>query len=140
MTHCHKDFFHEKGFKNTPIRDRVLHTLGTKALTAEDVYQILFLAGEKMAFSTIYRVLEQFSDVGITERVYLDHENKTRYQQKRDLHHGHTHELICTKCHEVIVLEECPVDQLTADIAKKNQFKVDHHQLRFYGLCHHCQA
>ncbi len=57
MTHCHKDFFHEKGLKNTPIRDRVLHTLGTKALTAEDVYQILFLAGEKMAFSTIYRVL-----------------------------------------------------------------------------------
>ena len=140
MNHCHKDFFHEKGLKNTPIRDRVLHTLATKALTAEEVYQVLFLAGEKMAFSTIYRVLEQFSDVGIAERVYLDHENKTRYQQKTNHDHGHLHQLICTKCHEVIVLEECPVDDLTQGIAIKNHFKVERHQLRFYGLCQHCQA
>lgn len=139
MNDCHKDFFHDKGLKNTPIRDRVYHSLNQKALTAEEVYFHLRQQGETMAFSTIYRVLEQFSDVGITERLYLDNENKTRYQLKSD-HDHHVHQLICTACHTVIHLEECPVESLVDDVAKHHRFKVHQHHLRFYGLCQKCQA
>lgn len=139
MHDCHKDFFHTKGLKNTPTRDWVYHTLTHKALTAEDVYLALLKQKKKIVFSTIYRILEQFSEHGITERLFLDNENKTRYQLKEE-HDDHVHQLICTQCHEVVNLSTCPVEGLTQDIQKASNFKIVYHQLRFYGLCQKCRA
>lgn len=139
MTDCHKDFFHKKGLKNTPMRDQVFHVLVNKALTAEDVFETLRKKDKKIVFSTIYRILEQFSEYGIAKRMFLDNENKTRYQLL-DEHAGHSHQLICTTCHQVIPLLTCPVEGLTEDIQKNTRFKIQYHQLRFYGLCQDCQA
>ena len=139
MNECHKNFFHEKGLKNTPMRDRVYHVLFNKALTAEDVFDVLKKENQKIVFSTIYRILEQFSENGITERLFLDNENKTRYQIKDD-HIAHAHQLICTKCHQVVALTTCPVESITSEIQSTTKFKIQYHQLRFYGLCQDCQA
>jgi Fur family ferric uptake transcriptional regulator len=139
MNECHKDYFHEKGLKNTPMRDRVYHVLVNKALTAEDVFETLRKDNPNIVFSTVYRTLEQFSETGITERIFLDNENKTRYQIK-DEHIGHAHQLICTNCHQVIALKTCPVESITTEIQASNKFMIQYHQLRFYGLCQDCQA
>jgi Fur family ferric uptake transcriptional regulator len=137
-SHCHRDYFHEKGLKNTPARDRVIHLLENKVLTAEDVYLLLVQDGFKISFSTVYRILEQFSEHHVTQRVYLDKENKTRYQLLSD--HDHHHQLICTACHEVIVIDACPLDSITEDYAKQFNFKIQDHQFVMYGRCQKCHS
>jgi Fur family ferric uptake transcriptional regulator len=53
---------------------------------------------------------------------------------------GHHHHLVCTRCTEVVEIDECGMDPLQGRIAEKNGFKSVTHRLEFFGICPKCQT
>jgi Fur family transcriptional regulator, ferric uptake regulator len=136
---CHRDFFHQHQLKNTPIRDLVIHLLESHSpLTMEKIFELVQkqMPKKKISYSTIFRILEQFLNVNIIEKIKLETETTPLYQLKHEHHH---HQLVCTKCKHVITLHECPLENLDEKFAKVHHFQVHHHQFTLYGLCEDCQ-
>ena len=53
---------------------------------------------------------------------------------------GHHHHLVCTKCSEVVEIEECFPEKIEKRIAAQNGFKAVTHKLEFFGICPDCSA
>jgi Fur family ferric uptake transcriptional regulator len=136
MKTCHKDFFQDHGLKNTPSRDAVFHALEAELMTADKLYQTLTEQGHSLSFSTVYRILEKFLEKNIVEVVKFHNEASVYYQLKN---HDHHHQLVCTTCHHIENIEECPLESIEHSVADKHQFIIESHQMIFYGICKHCQ-
>jgi Fur family ferric uptake transcriptional regulator len=137
---CHRDFFHHHQLKNTPARDLVYHLLqANQPITLEKLFQLVSKQskGEKISHSTVFRILEQFNKVNITEKINLETESTPLYQIiDHDYHH---HQLVCTSCKKIVPIEECPLSNYEKKVAIQHQFLIDHHQFTLYGLCQSCQ-
>jgi Fur family transcriptional regulator, ferric uptake regulator len=48
--------------------------------------------------------------------------------------------LICLNCHKVAEFDDDLLETLEAVIARKSNFKIIDHDLKFYGWCKECQA
>jgi Fur family transcriptional regulator, ferric uptake regulator len=137
---CHKDFFHQHHLKNTPARDLVYHLLDShQPITLDKLYTLVNKTNKKapLSHSTIYRMLIQFEQAGIVEKLMLQTETTPLFQLKLNHHH---HQLVCTQCKEIIEVEDCPSGDVEKILAKKHHFLIHHHQFTLYGLCQHCQA
>ena len=64
----YRDYLHRYGLKNTRHRQLILQLLlaSEGVLTAEDIYQQLCEQGAEINFSTVYRILENFTQKGLT--------------------------------------------------------------------------
>jgi len=51
----------------------------------------------------------------------------------------HHHHLVCTRCGEVVRIEECFLREIESRIAAVNGFTAVTHKLEFFGLCPRCQ-
>ena len=69
----YRDYLHRYGLKNTRHRQLILQLLlaSEGVLTAEDIYQQLCEQGAEINFSTVYRILENFTQKGLTEKSFL---------------------------------------------------------------------
>lgn len=84
--------------------------------------------------TTVYRQLDKlFQDKKIVEVELGD--GKKRYESTRLDHHHH---LICKKCGR---LEDICLDEkkILGAVGKKTNFKVESHNLEFFGLCVNCR-
>jgi Fur family ferric uptake transcriptional regulator len=137
---CHRDFFHHHQLKNTPARDLVYHLLQeNQPITLEKLFQLVSKQskGEKVSHSTVFRILEQFNKVNITEKISLETESTPLYQIIDQDHHHH--QLVCTSCKKIVGIEECPLSNYEKKVAIQHQFLIDHHQFTLYGHCRDCQ-
>ncbi len=130
--------FKSKGIKHTPRRQKVLDVLHQSQylLSVEEIYHQLVQDDPNISLSTVYRTLETFRQAGFIETNQLPGEQVLYYEIRHD---QHEHHLICSRCHKVIHLEECPLDDYEEIVAKKHSFLIQHHQLDLYGLCQSCQ-
>jgi len=46
---------------------------------------------------------------------------------------------VCTRCSDIVEVEECFPHELQERIANRNGFKQVTHKLEFFGLCPRCQ-
>ena len=128
--------------KMTPQRQTVLQVFLNNTcehLSAEDVHGILRDDKSEIGLATVYRSLELLSDLGILQKMEFG-DGCSRYEVNTtnpDEHHHH--HLICTKCGKVTEFEDDLLDNLEADIKEKLGFKVENHQVKFYGICKECQ-
>lgn len=132
------DYLHRYGLKNTKHRQLVLQLLLQKqgVLTAEEVYKQLLAVGEIINFSTVYRILEMFTQKGLTEKSFLSNSRKYGFT----LHTmGHRHRLICLRCHAVIEVEHCPIAEFEQRLSQTTAFDIVGHNLEWYGYCPACQ-
>lgn len=133
----YKAYLHRYGLKNTKARNMVLHMLITHegVLTAENIYQELLQQGYSVNVSTVYRILEMFTEKKVTEKTYLPDIRKYGFS----LHSlGHTHRLICLRCHKVVELGHCPLAAFEEQVAQHTQFQLVGHNLELYGYCPDC--
>ena len=65
------EYLHQHNIKSTRPRNLVLHILMTHEgiMTAEEIYRALAAIDENVNFSTVYRVLELFTDKDIIENL-----------------------------------------------------------------------
>lgn len=122
--------------KITPARIAVLNFLETTKEPV-DVGNILDFLREKDLNSdpaTIFRMMNQFFEKGIIQRVQFG-EGKYRYEKSDNDHHH----LICTTCGKVEDIGDKNMKDFENEIKTKKGFLVKHHSLEFFGLCKNCQ-
>lgn len=104
-------------------------------VSAEELYRQVTKKDKNIGLATVYRTLKLLSAAKLAnERQFGD--GSSRYEPAlSDAHHDH---LICTACGRIIEFENKKIEALQEEEALKNQFKVSHHKLELYGLCHNC--
>ncbi len=137
LNHNCKDELKEVNLKATSARLAVLKLL-EKTDQPLDVATIIgYLNNHQIKADpvTAFRIINQFTDKGLTQKVQLK-EGKFRYElsSKPDHHH-----LVCESCGRIEDMPECQVGLLEKDIFKNKQFKVSSHSLEFFGKCLSCQ-
>ncbi len=130
--------FKLQGIKYTSRRQKVLDVLAHTEylLSVEEIYQLLVKDDPNISISTVYRTLETFRQAGFVETNQLPGENVLYYELR---HEEHAHHLICSQCHKVFHLDECPLEAFESAVAKQHRFVIQHHQLDLFGLCQSCQ-
>lgn len=112
-----------------------------KHLSAEDVHEFLKKRNQKAGIATVYRNLDLLTRIGILHRVNFG-DGKDHFEMThKPIHHHH---LVCNKCGKVIDYSEVMgesefVSHLEKELSKLYEFKIESHQIYFYGLCNKCR-
>ena len=125
------------GLKVTLPRLKILEVLEKSPnhhLSAEDIYRVLIDQNEEVGVATIYRVLSQFEESGIVQKLHFEN-NQAVFELCGLEHHDH---LVCVKCNKIIEFQDDVIEQHQLQIAKKHGFELTDHSLYLYGLCKDC--
>ncbi|MDE0949074.1 MAG: ferric iron uptake transcriptional regulator [Candidatus Thioglobus sp.] len=125
------------GLKVTLPRLKILEVLEKSPnhhLSAEDIYRVLIEQNEEVGVATIYRVLSQFEESGIVQKLNFEN-NQAVYELCGLEHHDH---LVCVKCNKIIEFQDDVIEKHQLQIAKKHGFELTDHSLYLYGLCKDC--
>lgn len=96
------------------------------------------LPKDECDLATVYRSTRLLENLGMVKRFDLG-DGVARYELLSEGDDGHHHHLICTRCAEVIEIEECFTRELEERVASRNGFKAVTHRLEFFGVCPACQ-
>ncbi len=88
--------------------------------------------------ATVYRSMRLLEEMGMVKRFDLS-DGVARFELLREGDDGHHHHLVCTRCSEVVEIEECFTVELEEKIAARSGFKAVTHKLEFFGICPGCQ-
>ncbi|PKM66926.1 MAG: transcriptional repressor [Firmicutes bacterium HGW-Firmicutes-2] len=105
-------------------------------ISAEKIYYELKGREVDINLSTDYRSLEQFVEKGLAVKTSLLDETKALFGINT---HEHQHHLICTKCKEIVIITDCPIETYGLEVEKDYGYRISGHKLEIYGLCPKCQ-
>lgn len=132
-----KDYLAGYGIKCTTQRILILNIL--KELSAPSTAEQIYLKAAHMQphinLSTIYRILELFTEKKIISKHILT-ENKTAVYELNV--HPHRHYMVCVGCQSIIPLDDCPCDIIKETVSKHADFKILDHKLEILGYCSKC--
>ncbi|MGB9886723.1 MAG: Fur family transcriptional regulator [Moorellales bacterium] len=131
---------HEHDYKLTPQRQVILEVLvehPERHLSAEEIYNIVKQRYPEIGLATVYRTLELLADLDILQKMHFD-DGRSRYELNDEAVHHH-HHLICLQCGRVLEFEDDLLETLETLIARKMDFQVVDHHLKFYGFCGDCR-
>ena len=126
------------GLKVTLPRLKILEVLEKSPnhhLSAEDIYTALIDQNEAVGVATIYRVLSQFEESGIVNKLNFEN-NQAVFELCGVDHHDH---LVCVKCNTIIEFQDDVIEQHQVQIANQHNFELTDHSLYLYGLCKDCK-
>jgi Fur family ferric uptake transcriptional regulator len=132
------DRLRRKSRKLTAPRQAILKLLQTQAhpMSNKDIHAALPTRDCDLA--TVYRSMHLLEEMGMVKRFDLG-DGVARYELLREGDDGHHHHLVCTRCAEVVEIEECFMRELEERIALQNRFQAVTHRLEFFGICQDCQ-
>jgi Fur family ferric uptake transcriptional regulator len=126
-----------RGRRLTDQRLVVAEALATRreAASAHELYERLRPRHPRLALATVYRALEAQVESGMARR--LEREGHvSAYIACEPEHHHH---LVCTRCQNVLDLDEAILKPVLRGITEWHGFAVEHERLDFYGLCASCR-
>jgi Fur family ferric uptake transcriptional regulator len=88
--------------------------------------------------ATIYRAMHLLEEMRMVKRFDFG-DGSGRFELVNEGDDGHHHHLVCTRCAEVIEIDECFLREIESRIATANGFKAVTHKLEFFGICPACQ-
>lgn len=131
-----KDHLGKHQLKLTRQREQILSVfLKMEHVTAEHMYRLLSKKDPHIGLATIYRTLNLFCDAGLAQARHFG----TQTQYDNVSHKGHHDHLICTSCGKIVEFENCDIERLQEEVAKRNGFVIQTHKLELYGLCSSCR-
>jgi Fur family ferric uptake transcriptional regulator len=86
--------------------------------------------------ATVYRFLTALEEAGLVQRCEFG-DGISRYELWKKEEHHH-HHVICRKCKQVEVLDDCELQDLN-QFAEKRGFINVAHSLEFFGICPACK-
>ncbi|AUI65082.1 MULTISPECIES: ferric iron uptake transcriptional regulator [Glaesserella] len=110
-------------------RDQMQH------FAAEDIYKLLLEKQSEIGLATVYRVLNQFEEVGILTRHNFD-ANKAVYEL--NMNHQHDH-IICMDCGKVFEFKDSEIERRQREISQQHGIELANHSLYLYGKCSNIQ-
>lgn len=132
----------QESFRVTPQRDRVVQTFAhhaDEALSAEDVQRLVRTElPEPVGLATIYRTIEILLQLALIGRVPST-DGRARYQMSRDALNG-PHHLVCVRCGQVDDFMGDVLGDVDGRILARHGFRVEEHDLKFFGTCMACGA
>jgi len=126
----------KKGYKLTNSRRQILSILNAKPVSVSDIQETLKHKSVSIDIVTIYRNLELLVNLGFMQKTQFA-DKSARYEiVVNNVHHHH---LICKNCGDI---EDIPLDEksLLSEVAKRSKFKIEKHNLEFFGICIQCQS
>lgn len=138
--------FREAGFRLTLPRQAILNTLtqNPKHLSAEEIFLLVHKSYPGIGLATVYRTLDLLNQMRLVFKFDFG-DGKSRYELADETIKTHHHHLICTQCGRIIDYSDLAekegkfIKELETELSKKYKFKINSHQLHFYGLCEKCQ-
>lgn len=131
-----KEHLAKHHLKLTRQREHILNAfLRTEHVTAEQMYRQLSRKDPHIGLATIYRTLNLFCEAGLAQARHFG--SQTQYDNIS--HKGHHDHLICTGCGKIVEFENCDIERLQEEVARRNGFTIQTHKLELYGLCAACR-
>lgn len=131
-----KDHLAKHQLKLTRQREHILDMfLKMEHITAEQMYRSLARKDPHIGLATIYRTLNLFCEAGLAQARHFG--AQTHYDNVA--HKGHHDHLICTACGKIVEFENCDIERLQEEVARRNGFTIQTHKLELYGLCSSCR-
>jgi len=132
-----------KGLKVTQQRLLILEVLESHHdthMAVEDIYDLIHEKHPDMGLATVYRTVQLLLEMQLVDRIYLN-DGCVRYELGHlfdgGSKHNH-HHLICKTCNKVISFKEDLLERLEQQIERTEKFRIDDHELKFYGQCEEC--
>lgn len=125
--------------KITPKRKAVIELFLTsrKCFKPYHVYKAVKKRLDTLGLPTIYRILDEFSKIGIIKRLQSD-DGQLVYafcgSQKK-----HSHYFVCSNCNKVQEVSACNIGGISRYIEKNLGARVESHQLQLEGICSECK-
>jgi len=124
--------------KKTPKRVEILLIMqqSNSYFSPLEIWDILKEKFQKAGLPTVYRILQQFQEIGIVSSIQKD--DNQLYYFLCSTQHDH-HHFICRKCHKVSCVEYCNFDAIKQLVEDQLQSKAESHILQIEGLCKECR-
>jgi len=122
--------------KNTKQRYSILLIIESSAYptTAEDIFRLLKNEKKDINLSTVYRTLSVLCEKNVLLKI-LKSDGTASYQLNNS---SHNHYITCYSCHSSVLVDKCPIKELSDKIARKTGYVVTGHSLELIGLCPKC--
>ena len=127
----------QREFRITPQRVAILKVLlnSDEHPSVERVYAQVRINFPTTSLATVYKTVNLLKEIGeVLEIGFADGRN--RYDGKKPYPHPH---LICTRCKTIMDPEVSSLESLTTEVEQTSGFKIQSHQLKFFGICPACQ-
>ncbi|WP_020674651.1 Fur family transcriptional regulator [Geopsychrobacter electrodiphilus] len=127
----------QRDFRITPQRIAILKIFlqSQDHPGIEQVYEEVKVNFPTTSLATVYKTVSLLKDIGeILEIGFTD--GGKRYDGNKPYPHPH---LICTQCKKISDPQVNLPDQMTTEIANASGFRIDSHQVTFFGVCPSCQ-
>ena len=123
-----KDRLKRSGLKITLPRLKTLEVLERSSgmhLSAEDIHRLLIEENNSVSFTTVYRVLKQFEEVGLVKSLDFG-KGYYVFELNRESHHDH---MICLDSGEIIEFASDEIERLQQRVAKEHGYELVGHSL-----------
>ena len=132
------NFSWPEGVKKTKQRMEIFSVLekADKPMSAFSISQKLGGGTDKNTWlSTVYRTLDLFEKEKIITKISIMDKDMALYTLNRFAHH---HYAVCVGCHDVIKMENCPMETFAPNLTDKS-FHILGHKIELYGYCTSCE-
>lgn len=131
-----EDLLKKASLKNTKQRFTILSIikLSKEPLTAEEIFKQLIIDNSKINLSTVYRTLQILTGKNVLLRI-LKGDGTAAYELNKA---SHNHYITCNNCNNSVLIDHCPVKELSETVSEKTGFKVTGHSLQLTGICSEC--
>jgi Fur family transcriptional regulator, ferric uptake regulator len=121
----------------TVAKRRVAESLleAERDLTADEITQRVQARSPDVSPSTVYRILEEFEDLGIVVHAHLGRAAAVYHLAGQV--HGH---LVCERCGATVQIPARDFDRLSRSLATSYGFVLDRHHVALSGTCASCRA
>jgi Fur family ferric uptake transcriptional regulator len=119
-------------WQKTAVREALANASGF--VSAQELYQVLALQGQKIGLTTVYRALTDLVRLGEADSL-ASAEGETKYRNCGTDHHHH---LICRDCGKAVEFELAGFEAAAAQLALSHGFKDVSHSIELFGICAQC--
>ena len=130
------DKLHAHGFRMTPQRMAILHTLRHAGghLSATEVFERTRRNQPGLTETTVYRTLEFLAENGFALAAHMGG-GKLVYELTEENHHH----LICHACGKTVAVESAALAGLYEHLNASTGYTLDSRHVTLFGLCPECQ-
>jgi Fur family ferric uptake transcriptional regulator len=132
------DQLRAKSHKVTGLRQAILTVLSQQEHPVSTKEILAALPQGDCDLATVYRSMHLLEGLGMVKRFDFG-DGCARFELLEEGDDGHHHHLVCTRCAEVVEIEECLMAEVDERIAARNGFQAVTHKLEFFGICPGCQ-
>jgi Fur family ferric uptake transcriptional regulator len=131
------DRFRTNGHKLTQPRSAILRVLLASdcPLSPTEIQTRGQALGGELGLVTVYRTLELMEEIELVRPVHLA-DGCHGYVLATP---GHTHHVICERCHAVVEIAGCELGGFLDRVAAHTGYTITGHWLELSGLCAQCQ-